>query len=47
MFQFTTTTIVNSLNDYNFPNNPLITEVKEGATVLGIHIKERFQVLSC
>ena len=45
MFQFTTTTIVNSLKDYNFPNNDLITEVKEGNTVVGIHIKRDFKFL--
>ena len=46
MFQFTTTTIVNSLNDYNFPQNSLITEVKEGNTVKGIHIKRDFKFLA-
>lgn len=45
MFQFTTTTIVNSLQDYNFPANNLITEVKEGNTVVGIHIKRDFKFL--
>jgi hypothetical protein len=45
MFQFTTTTIVNSLKDYNFPNNDLITEVKDGSTVVGIHIKRDFKFL--
>lgn len=46
MFQFTTTTIVNSLKDYNFPNNDLITEVKEGNSVVGIHIKRDFKFLA-
>lgn len=46
MFQFTTTTIVNSLKDYNFPNNDLITEIKEGSTVVGIHIKRDFKFLA-
>lgn len=46
MFQFTTTTIVNSLKDYNFPNNDLITEIKEGNTVKGIHIKRDFKFLA-
>ena len=46
MFQFTTTTIVNSLQDYNFPANNLITEVKEGNTVVGIHIKRDFKFLA-
>lgn len=46
MFQFTTTTIVNSLKDYNFPNNDLITEIKEGNTVKGIHIKRDFRFLA-
>lgn len=46
MFQFTTTTIVNSLKDYNFPANDLITEVKEGNTVKGIHIKRDFKFLA-
>lgn len=45
MFQFTTTTIVNSLKDYNFPGNNLITEVKEGNEVVGIHIKRDFKFL--
>lgn len=45
MFQFTTTTIVNSLKDYAFPEKDLITEVKEGATVVGIHIKRDFKFL--
>ena len=45
MFQFTTTTIVNSLKDYNFPNNDLITEITEGNTVVGIHIKRDFKFL--
>lgn len=45
MFQFTTTTIVNSLQDYNFPANDLITEVKEGNTVVGIHIKRDFKFM--
>ena len=45
MFQFTTTTIVNSLKDYNFPSKDLITEVREGATVVGIHIKRDFKFL--
>lgn len=46
MFQFTTTTIVNSLQDYNFPANDLITEIKEGNTVKGIHIKRDFNFLA-
>lgn len=46
MFQFTTTTIVNSLKDYNFPANDLITEIKEGNTVKGIHIKRDFNFLA-
>lgn len=46
MFQFTTTTIVNSLKDYNFPDKNLITEVKEGSTVVGIHIKRDFKFLA-
>lgn len=46
MFQFTTTTIVNSLYDYNDPNKALITEVKEGNTVKGIHIKRDFKFLA-
>ena len=46
MFQFTTTTIVNSLKDYNFPDKDLITEVKEGSTVVGIHIKRDFKFLA-
>lgn len=46
MFQFTTTTIVNSLKDYNFPDKDLITEVKEGNTVVGIHIKRDFKFLA-
>lgn len=46
MFQFTTTTIVNSLNDYNFPDKPLITEVTEGNSVVGIHIKRDFKFLA-
>lgn len=45
MFQFTTTTIVNSLQDYNDINKALITEIKEGATVKGIHIKRDFNFL--
>lgn len=45
MFQFTTTTIVNSLKDYNFPNNDLITDITEGKTVVGIHIKRDFKFL--
>lgn len=46
MFQFTTTTIVNSLQDYNDVNQSLITEVKEGNTVKGIHIKRDFKFLA-
>lgn len=46
MFQFTTTTIVNSLQDYNDPNKALIVEIKEGATVKGIHIKRDFKFLA-
>lgn len=46
MFQFTTTTIVNSLYDYNDPNKALIVEIKEGATVKGIHIKRDFKFLA-
>lgn len=45
MFQFTTTTIVNSLKDYNFPGNNLITEITEGNEVVGIHIKRDFKFL--
>lgn len=50
MFQFTTTTIVNSLKDYNFPTKDLITEITEtGAnnetTTVGIHIKRDFKFL--
>jgi len=45
MFQFTTTTIVNSLKDYNFPDSNLITEVTEGGNVVGIHIKRDFKFL--
>lgn len=46
MFQFTTTTIVNSLQDYNDPNKALIVEIKEGAIVKGIHIKRDFKFLA-
>jgi hypothetical protein len=46
MFNFTTTTIINSLNDYNFPAKSLIKEVKEGATVVGIHILRDFKFLA-
>jgi len=46
MFQFTTTTIVNSLQDYNDVNQSLITEIKEGNTVKGIHIKRDFKFLA-
>ena len=46
MFNFTTTTIINSLNDYNFPANSLINEVKEGSTVVGIHILRDFKFLA-
>ena len=46
MFQFTTTTIVNSLQDYNDPNKALIVEIKEGAVVKGIHIKRDFKFLA-
>jgi hypothetical protein len=45
MFQFTTTTIVNSLKDYNFPEQNLITEIKKGNVVKGIHIKRDFNFL--
>ena len=46
MFQFTTTTIVNSLTDYNDPSKSLITEIKEGQTVKGIHILRDFKFLA-
>ena len=46
MFQFTTTTIVNSLQDYNDSNKNLIGEVKNGSTVIGIHIKRDFKFLA-
>ena len=46
MFQFTTTTILNSLQDYNDSSKDLIGEVKDGATVIGIHIKRDFKFLA-
>lgn len=46
MFQFTTTTILNSLQDYNDSSKNLIGEVKNGATVIGIHIKRDFKFLA-
>ena len=46
MFQFTTTTILNSLQDYNDSSKNLIGEVKDGATVIGIHIKRDFKFLA-
>lgn len=46
MFQFTTTTILNSLQDYNDSSKNLIGEVKDGATVVGIHIKRDFKFLA-
>ena len=46
MFQFTTTTILNSLQDYNDSSKNLIGEVKNGNTVIGIHIKRDFKFLA-
>lgn len=46
MFQFTTTTILNSLQDYNDSSKDLIGEVKNGNTVIGIHIKRDFKFLA-
>jgi len=46
MFQFTTTTILNSLQDYNDSSKDLIGEVKNGSTVIGIHIKRDFKFLA-
>ena len=43
---FTTTTILNSLQDYNDSNKDLISEVKNGNTVIGIHIKRDFKFLA-